>query len=165
MLNCFWPQVLQGPDSSPFIRLMPTRTTCPKPIPGVCHAYMNTNGHTSVENVTFQWLIDSFYFSPLQLQSDWYSTIWELWQAVRQAADRDRGDLWFRRGMRHLLESVWTCVTFFRTYCHCDALPGSLRACVVDQSEIFLFLESQFFSYQHLFKQLLESHPILFLFS
>lgn len=31
-----WLQVLQGPGSSPFIRLMPTPTTCPKPTPGEC---------------------------------------------------------------------------------------------------------------------------------
>lgn len=52
MLNCtwwslfaFWLQVLQDPDSSPFIRSMRTPTTCPKPIPGVCYTQLHTHMH------------------------------------------------------------------------------------------------------------------------
>lgn len=42
-LFAFWLQVLQDPDSSPFIRSMRMPTTCPKPIPGVCYTQLHTH--------------------------------------------------------------------------------------------------------------------------
>lgn len=52
-----WLQVLQGPDFSPFIRLMPTPTTCPKPTPGECLStvpgHVTGNGFLWIANLSF----------------------------------------------------------------------------------------------------------------
>lgn len=80
----------------------------------------------------------------LQLQSDWHSALRELWQALRQAADGDRGDVWLRSGMRDALQSVFVyehvelCAGFFMDYyCRCGVLTDSLR--VLDRPAVFLF--------------------------
>lgn len=72
--------------------------------------------------------------SPPQLQSDWHSALRELRQALRQAADGDRGDLRLRSGMRDTSESVFVCEHVLLCagllkdyYRDCDVPTGSLR--------------------------------------
>lgn len=76
MLNCTWRilfvfrlQVPQGPDSSPFIRLMLTPTICPKPIPGMWHMHLLTHNMHEIlimitKNNTYQSLVASFVWTP-----------------------------------------------------------------------------------------------------
>lgn len=103
----------------------------------------------------------SFSLSSLQLQSNWHSALRELWQAVRQAADGNWGDLWLRCGMRARPESVfvdehvWLCVGFWMD---CFLSLWSLQpACSLPLlSLLFTFfpqqlLESRLFSFSLFF--------------
>lgn len=68
----------------------------------------------------------------LQLQPDWHSTLRRLWQAVRQAADGNRGDLWLCGGMRHTeehLSCLWSSSSLIYT------LPFTVRSAAA----IFIF--------------------------
>lgn len=71
-------QVLLGRDSSPSTRSMPVPTTCPRPTPG--KKYIK-----SFINSLYSWgeyfkMIHLLFF---QLQSDWHSSLWTLWQTLR----------------------------------------------------------------------------------
>lgn len=68
----------------------------------------------------------------LQLQSDWHSTLRGLWQAIRQAADGDWGDLWLCGGMRRTEEHS-SCLQSSSSLIY--ALPFTVRSAAA----IFIF--------------------------
>lgn len=96
---CCCIQVLLAPDSSPFTRLTPAQTTCPKPTPGEQTVDIIIVLVLSLwDSLLRRWptILNSISPSVFQLQPDWHSSLWELRQAVRQVAHCHRGDVRLR---------------------------------------------------------------------
>lgn len=94
----------------------------------------------------------------LQLQPDRHSSLRELRQALRQAADGDRGDVWLRRGMR-----LWMgvcvggiCKQLYRTLMERYRHPTSPSCDDLTYSLPLLSPTSTLFHHHRLFKHLLQ---------
>ncbi len=137
-LVCVLLQVLQGPDSSPFIRSMLTPTICPKPIPGVCHMHLQTHICTHMKCTTSlsPWLASFVWPPPLSLLSSFNRIDIPPYESYDKLYDKLLTAIEETCGFAVEWESHWrVCLRVNRCnrvqdsdHRHCDVPTGSLRA-------------------------------------
>lgn len=171
ILFVFWLQVLLGPDSSPFIRLMLTPTTCPKPIPGVCQTHLQTLSLSCEwKNRIISLLMWTLCLPPSFNRIDIppYESYDKLYDKLLTAIEETCGFAveWETRwsvclcvNMSYCVQDSWKTIIVTATCRQVLSEPDtSLRpACSLP----LLSPLSTFFPYRKLSEQLLESHPVI----